>query len=594
MGDSNELLQRMMKRGNEDRHVCHRLLSGPSLILDEESIPWILNHIDCFVSLSRGNESIEQVNLLPYAFIAMDDDAWDKLGRAIGRNFHALETLDISTSRGHDDRDEVPPIPIPNWEILERILRHVRQKVGVRIDDFEWDVEEMQALGKAIRGHSTITSFDCCYNFPYESMDKIYSALVTLPALESVHLSHQIMDTLPEDESTLGHLESLTELLGAPSLRSVCFDCFSFTPNLCQVIANGFMEGTAVTNLEFSECSFPAEECAAILANGFSRNISVPSIEVVNPQDAALCNALVAALPSNSTLQKLAFYSKGFAVSPVFSALGKNTVLKYLKIAVGISMDEPLCTAMQNGLELNETLESLELDNAHLLDDYADLWCRALSFLRTNKALKSLMINLAKNVTESCASAFRIDIAAMLQDSTSLESLLVESYKSIIPNADEYVALVTALQHNTRLKSLMFQRTITTAIRLTDDDDKRLAAVLKKNYALESLPDIDLENEARDVGAILRLNQAGRRYLVQDGSSISKGVEVLNRVKNDVNCVFLHLLENPRLCDRSAVEMATASESNNSRSTNPTASGGGEKREQASAHTSKESYRRLA
>jgi hypothetical protein len=32
---------------------------------------------------------------------------------------------------------------------------------------------------------------------------------------------------------------------------------------------------------------------------------------------------------------------------------------------------------------------------------------------------------------------------------------------------------------------------------------------------------------------------------------------VLSRVENDINCVFLHLLENPRLCDRSAVEVAS-------------------------------------
>jgi hypothetical protein len=77
-------------------------------------------------------------------------------------------------------------------------------------------------------------------------------------------------------------------------------------------------------------------------------------------------------------------------------------------------------------------------------------------------------------------------------------------------------------------------------------------SILKKNYALESLPDIGLENESRDfddVGAILRLNGAGRRYLIEDGSSISKGVEVLSRVNNEINYVFLPLLENPRLCD---------------------------------------------
>jgi hypothetical protein len=59
------------------------------------------------------------------------------------------------------------------------------------------------------------------------------------------------------------------------------------------------------------------------------------------------------------------------------------------------------------------------------------------------------------------------------------------------------------------------------------------------------------------VGAILRLNEVGRRYLIEDGSSISKGVEVLSSVNDDINCVFLHLLENPRLCDRRAVEMVS-------------------------------------
>jgi hypothetical protein len=56
----------------------------------------------------------------------------------------------------------------------------------------------------------------------------------------------------------------------------------------------------------------------------------------------------------------------------------------------------------------------------------------------------------------------------------------------------------------------------------------------------------------------LRLNEAGRRYLIEDRSSISKGVKVLIAVSEEINCVFLHLLENPRLCDRSAVEVATS------------------------------------
>jgi hypothetical protein len=129
---------------------------------------------------------------------------------------------------------------------------------------------------------------------------------------------------------------------------------------------------------------------------------------------------------------------------------------------------------------------------------------------------------------------------------------------------------------------------------LTDDQRKVMAALLKKNYALESLSDFHQDVLAGDVGAILRLNVAGRRYLIEDGSSISKGVEVLSAVSQEINCVFLHLLENPRLCDRSAVEIVSTSESNSSRSANPNASGGGDKREQASAQEGNESHRRLA
>ncbi len=72
-------------------------------------------------------------------------------------------------------------------------------------------------------------------------------------------------------------------------------------------------------------------------------------------------------------------------------------------------------------------LESLELGHVRLLDDSTDLWKRALSFLRTNKTLKSLLVvDVNWYVTESaCLSAFRIDVVAMLQENASLKSLSV-------------------------------------------------------------------------------------------------------------------------------------------------------------------------
>jgi hypothetical protein len=599
MGDhtSETLQQQLQSRQDDEAYARDHILGGQGLCLDEDSIPWIVNHIDCFVSQSRGNQIIKRVHLCPLAsFGGHEKNEWDKIGQAVG-NLQALESLLVSTRHYWHVEDS----PTLDWDILARISSHARQRIALAISTHPvWRAGDIRSFAGAIRGQPTITSFDSCYNLPCESMDALYSALVTLPALESVRLSSSSeLLTRAEDESALAYPESLTELLRAPSLRSVYLEDLDFTTALCQATANAFMKGTVITKLEFIKCSFPDGECATILASGLSRNTSVASIQVVSPFGRVPCDALAAALPLNSTLRHLILDRQdsdgAIDLSPFFSALGKNTGLKTL-IVCGIGlMEESLCTAIKDGLGLNETLESLELNDISIFDDTVALCCRAFSFLRTSKALKSLLVDAEYHVTASCLSAFRIDMATLLQENTSLESLTIK--KSAIDmkvKAEEYIALVTALQYNTTLKTLRL-RNSAGSLQLTDDEDKQIASLLKKNYTLERLLDVDLENEAGDVGAILRLNEAGRWYLIEDGSSISKGVKVLSAVSNQINCVFLHLLENPTLCDRCAVEILTgAGERNDSRSTSQNASSGGGKRGQASAHESNESRRRLA
>jgi hypothetical protein len=588
MGDHiTETVEQFEKRCHES-YARDQFLGSDYLDLNEKSISWILNHIDCFVSQSRGNTVVENVGFYLYSVDRHDDHVWDKVGQAIG-NLQALKTIYISNQNSHeedssdeddDDEELVPPVPMPmpDWEIMARILKHVRQNVAVVIDDESpFTIEEVQPFARAIYGHPTITSFKESGMFPYESLETLFSTLQTLPALDSVCFGAP--DVRQVDESTLAHPESLTELLRVPTLRFVCFNNFSFTPALFQSTASALMEGTAITKLEFSYCSFPAVECNAMMVNGLSRDSSVISIIAHQCNNAqALFDALVAALPLNSTLRHLELGRQNNDggqdvcpyLPPFFSALGQNTGLKTLKANVRRSTEESLRTAINDGLRMNKTLESLDLDDVPLFDDDADSWCRAFSFLRTNKTLKSLWVGLDFDTTESCLSAFRSNIACMLQDNTSLESLSIHSW-SIKIKAEQYVALITLLQHNGTLKTFSLNRFA--SIRLNDDESKQMALLLKKNYALESLPDIALEYHTEDVVAILRLNAAGRRYLVQDGSSISKGVEVLSRVSYNINFVFLHLLENPRLCDRSAVEMVTDAGESNDRSTSASSSG---------------------
>jgi hypothetical protein len=87
--------------------------------------------------------------------------------------------------------------------------------------------------------------------------------------------------------------------------------------------------------------------------------------------------------------------------------------------------------------------------HVHLRVDNADLMCRAFSFLRTNKALKSL-ISWLKNGAKPCIPAFNFNIAAMLQENTSLETLSIRSGHGIDTIAEEYLVFIAALEHNPR------------------------------------------------------------------------------------------------------------------------------------------------
>jgi hypothetical protein len=374
------------------------------------------------------------------------------------------------------------------------------------------------------------------------------------------------------------------------------FHGFRFSPTLCQATANAFIQGTAITKIEFKACSFSSQDSAAVMADGLGRNTSVISIKDES-NDEAFCSAIAGALSSNSTLQDLTviMHGGGFSffatesLSSVFLALGKNTALKTLLIGGFGWMDEQLSTAIKDGLGMNTSLESLELSNAPLYADNATIWREALSFLRTNKALKSLRIDVQEErPTESCVSAVCLGIASMLEDNTSLESLYITSSNSRT-NADVYLAFAAALEQNTTLKTLCF-RPAYGSLGISDNAAKELVSTLKKNYKLESFPDTDFDFRIGDVHAILRLNGAGRLYLIQDGSSIPKGVDVLSSVSNDINCVLLHLLENPALCNRSAAE-APSDSGDYERLTSPANPNG--KREQTSVDNGKESRRRL-
>jgi hypothetical protein len=232
-----------------------------------------------------------------------------------------------------------------------------------------------------------------------------------------------------------------------------------------------------------------------------------------------------------------------------------NTALKILNNGIRNGLGDELCAAIRNGLAKNSTLEELSI--LVVGDGDGGISARsALSFLRSNSTLKSLTVSFASTGKESYISAFRLDAVRMVEENPFLESLFITDHGNRM-KVEDLLALISALQLNTTLKTLGFQDDSLERPHLTDDEVNQLVSVLMKNFGLERLgPDLSFTDEGT-VKAILTLNRAGRRYLIKDGSSISKGVDVLSAVSDEIDCVFLHLLENPSLCDRRATETTT-------------------------------------
>jgi hypothetical protein len=173
---SNETLN-LENRLEDEEYARDHFFSGRNLRLDKDSLPWILNHTDCFDRQARLDESVKEGH---YSYGYSDDNQdWDKVGHAIG-NLQALEKLCIFTPKFHDEDDdeEKEDLPTLDWGIRAQILSQVRQKIEVSITGVQaWDTEKSILFARAIYGHPKITTFEDYRGiFPYELLDTLYSA----------------------------------------------------------------------------------------------------------------------------------------------------------------------------------------------------------------------------------------------------------------------------------------------------------------------------------------------------------------------------------------------------------------------------------
>jgi hypothetical protein len=430
-------------------------LSVSTLEISKENA-FLFQNIDSFVTLSRENTIVDEVMLYPFDSDAWNYEVWDKVGEIVG-NLMELQTLSIQFLpyflEDDDDGDEAQP----DWEILTRILPYVRHKVALRLIDTAGDdyaeVAVMQALARAIQGHPMISRFQSQDLFTYSDVALWCSILATLPSLESLLFGFHKPET--EDQRDSIDPMPLKDLLRMPALRLVHFCDFHFTVALCNATANALEEGSSIVDITFDlDCSFP-DGGIAVIADALKINASVTNVKFLGNFDGPLCNTLAAVLLCNSTLQNLTVYprtpARGRWLSPIILSLGMNTTLKSLSVSIGDEFGDELCVAIRNGLAKNSTLEELILDNMIPSDDDGAVSARnALSFLRTNTTLKSLTVCFQSGQEDSLfGSAFRLEALKMMEDNPFLESLTIANGWDMDIKFEEFLAIVSALQHNT-------------------------------------------------------------------------------------------------------------------------------------------------
>jgi hypothetical protein len=586
-------LSQCFKMEDEEQQIRDELSRSYLEITEEES--FMFENIDSFVALSRENTSVTEVGLYPFGFARGNDEFWDKVGQIVG-NLMKLKVITIYFLPCTVD-DEEGEARMPDWEKLTRIWSYVQHKISLRsnTDDCDAGVEDIRSLARAIRGNPMISEFSSGIEFTFEMIGPWCSALATLPSLERVTLSLRQPETVYQ--RLLLNLEPFKELLRSPALRFVRFNDFYFTNELCHATANALERGTLITDISFDfDCSF-CDGGRAIVANALKTNATVTSVQFLGDCDEPLCDTLALVLLCNSTLQNLALrlpmeVAGGRWLCLIFLSLGMNSTLKSFSTNIYDEVGDELCAAIRSGLAKNSTLEEFSLYDVLSSDDDSAVSARsALSFLRTNSSLKSLAVSFEQTQRGSYLSAFRLEAVKMMEN-TFLESLTITDYCSTAIKVEEFFALLSPLQLNTTLKTLCFQSNCFNDICFTVDEANQLVSVLMKNYGLECLsPNIPCAHNLT-VKAVLRLNAAGRRYLIKDGSSVSKGVDVLSAVSDEIDCVFLHLLENPSLCDRRTAETSMAGSLRPSANLDESSSTG--KRERAPSISDTEPRRRLA
>ena len=180
------------------------------------------------------------------------------------------------------------------------------------------------------------------------------------------------------------------------------------------------------------------------------------------------------------------------------------------------------------------SLERLDLQGCALLDGQ----CIAEALQHNTSITWLVLTNVAQD------ESFREALLRSLSFNESIKNIVIADNASP-HNVVDILRHVAA--HNNTITYFRDASRRSALSNLSDAENQSLLDTVRQNYTLEQIV-YGTGNMTSLFPYVTILNKAGRRYLADDGASRSKCIAVLAKVKNNADCRFFHMRENPILC----------------------------------------------
>ena len=475
----------------------------------------------------------------------------EQLGQALS-TIESLEELDFRTFTLRTMHEPL--------EGAACLVRHVRQITRLTCQTRS----SMKDIADAITGHSCLEQV--VLQNVTDSPDPCFlKALLTLPKLKDLSVSDPLL------VRTLSFFPEgfLRDLFALPSIRKVSLDRLNMereATNLCHALGK---KSTKLQSLELKVCNVPAS-FPENLCQSLQRNQSLKAL-FLEPQNEAMLGSLGRKLGSVlGSLPELQSFGLSLSeldddetletvnqqVSDCLSALATSDALENLVLADCL-WNASLCRALRRILKQGLSVLTIKCEVGTKRNE---AWHSVASCLKTSKRLQKLALSFGIE-DDHYDSDEELSGEEILQAMTQLlissdaplplEYLTLECYIANISTS----AIATFLS-STRLHSSL--KSIRLAFNSVDPAGwEKLVEVLQETFSLchfsvgwneeplaviPSTPHRDLAN------GMLAMNRAGRCYFFNDAQDKVQGICVLSAAHSNLDCLFLHVRENPFLC----------------------------------------------